>query len=262
MALQDVDLVVVGRVAERDEVAVVVDLVVEVGVRGQLAVDAEPLVPSGRDVVGIAAGGISVQVLADHGRAVALGLEPGGERRALLARIVERLEAPVRRSVEEHAVVVAIHAGEDRGARGAADRDADVGGRERDPAIADEALDPGHEREGPRVEVIGDDEDDVGGALRRGRHGRARDARGGGPTACPRGERETQDARGDDTHGRPSRGPESPLVARAAGPSRMVKTSYGWRDELDCTRGRQSNPVSKCFACANQELGLGSSARI
>ncbi len=87
--------------------------VVVVGTR----VRGEPLVPARRDV-GILAAQISVEVLADHGRAVALLLEVHRDR----VLVVERLEAAVGAAVVPDARGVAVVTGQDRGPRRTAQR--------------------------------------------------------------------------------------------------------------------------------------------
>ncbi len=102
--------VVLGLASVGNHLAVLVDLVVVRIVFLQLAV---PLVPAGRDVGLVVLAGVSVHVLAEvSGPVAALFLQADGDRVLLVPLGDEPLEAPVRRTVAQYAVVVVVEAGE------------------------------------------------------------------------------------------------------------------------------------------------------
>ena len=114
--------------------------------------------------------------LPDERGAVPGGAQPGRDGRGLRAA-PEGAEAAVGPGVVEHAVVVRELAGEDGSARGRAQGLRHVGAVEGAPVLADERGQTRHHRGGPEIQVVGEDEDDVGPA--RGRHGSG-GGRGGG----------------------------------------------------------------------------------
>ena len=118
-----------------------------------------PFVPAGRHAVLLRH--VAVQILADHRRAVAGGLQPGGERRLLEPEPVERLVAAPGRLVADDVGVVGILAAQDRGARRAAPRIADEVVRERGALILDQRLGLRHEGVRADILVVGQDQDDV-----------------------------------------------------------------------------------------------------
>src|SRR4029077_13477808 len=96
-------------------------------------------------------------------------LQPGRDGRRLLALLLEDIEtsrgAP---SVVEDAMVVGVLPAQQRGAGRAAQRIAREDVAERNPAVADQALELGHHPDRLGVEVVRDDEDDVRLGPRRG----------------------------------------------------------------------------------------------
>ena len=152
--------------------------------RVRVAVDrARPVVPSRRHVVGRGAVGIAVEVLAGERGRVPGPVQAGGDGVLLHAGGVGALEAAVVTAVGPHPGVVGVLPAQRRGARRAAQRvahqvlvEGGPRGSRSAPARAGAHL--------GEVEVVGEDEEDVGAppAAReaRGHRGAARHRDGGG----------------------------------------------------------------------------------
>ena len=137
---------------------VVVDLLVVGGRRVPLAP------PIGHQITRVA-----VQGLADHRGVVARVLEPDGQV-VVLVQLQEALEPAVGWLVGAHAVVVHVLAGEEGGARGAAEREVDEAVFERSSAItADQRVDVVHHPHRLERLVVRHDHHHVGRLLVRGR---------------------------------------------------------------------------------------------
>ncbi len=119
---------------------------------------------------------VAVEELADVRRVVPGALQPHRQR----LRRVEAVEAPERRRVAEHAVVVGVLAREQRGARRAAERPVRHAHREGRPAAADQLGDPAHVAHRVLRLVVAHDHDDVRPPLR------GRGSRGGCGGDCGR----------------------------------------------------------------------------
>src|SRR5947209_4528799 len=131
---------------------------------------------------GVRAVRVAVQVLAEERGAIAHGVEGRGHRRLLVAQGRELGEAAVRRDVGVDLVIVRIEAGQDGGARRAAERQGHEVLRERHPLLREERprLRHGAHRVEDEVLVVGEDEDDV--RADRGRRNR-RSRQAGGESA-------------------------------------------------------------------------------
>ena len=170
------------RALVRVERPVLVERVAVEAVRGRVD-GAAPLVVPRWDLRRIPAP-VAVQVLAEVGGVVAGLLEPDGQR----VRVVELRVAAARRGVAHDAVVVRVLAGEERRARGAAERVRDEALGEGRPAVAQESPHVRHDPHRLDRLVVGHDHDDVRARLRRrrlrgvgsGRHGRSRKEDSGG----------------------------------------------------------------------------------
>ncbi|KRT77388.1 MAG: hypothetical protein XU14_C0014G0043 [Armatimonadetes bacterium CSP1-3] len=180
LSRQDVGQVVLRRVPILDQPAVFVHPVVVVAVRA--ARDrAVPLVPPGRHVGRIVPVRIAVQVLPHQRGPVSRGLEPGGDRGLVVADRLELLEAAARRRIGQDLVVAHVLTAEDGTARRAAQGVGHEEVGERRPLIRDQSLQLRHDRDRLRIQVIGENEDDVG-AVGSGRGGRgAGESQHGGP---------------------------------------------------------------------------------
>ncbi len=138
--------------------AILVDAIVVELLPIQLAV---PLVPARRDVGRVAAG-VPVEILAEEGSLVTLLLQADGDGVLLVPLLDELLKAPGRVVVAYHVVVVVVEAGEDGCPRGAAHRVAHEGLLEREALFGQQGADLGHLLYGGVVQVVGEDEEDVG----------------------------------------------------------------------------------------------------
>ena len=141
----------------------------------------------------VAAGvGVLVEVLAEQGAVVAVGLQPGRQRLGLPA-LVPPEEPAGGVVVAAHAVVVGVLAGQDARPRRAARRLLDVVAVERRALVGDQPPGLGHPAEQLLVEVVRHDHDDVG---LRGRGGRCRGSRASAaPRPRPSGPRRGRGAR-------------------------------------------------------------------
>ena len=155
-AAEEVGLVLarVGRVGVGDERAVLVDAPARV-VEGVRVGRAVPVAPAGRDAVRVL---VAVEVAADVHGPVAGGLEPDGQR----VGVVEAREAAERPGVVEDLVVVGVLAGEVRGARGAAEREAGHRVLEQRALARQQPVDVGHVAQRGGGLVVGHEDDDVG----------------------------------------------------------------------------------------------------
>ena len=131
-----------------------------------------PGLPAGRDVraearllvVGEVAArveGVLVEVLAEQRVAVAGGAEPDRQV-VVLHGLLPPVVASLRPGVADHPVVVRVEPGEDRGARRTAAGLLDVEAGELGALVADQPVDVRHVGHQRRVEVVGEDHDDVG----------------------------------------------------------------------------------------------------
>ena len=167
---EDVGGVVLLRLAELDQAAVLVQGVAEVlrARRGQHT----PVVPASGNVdrqrsvlIGL---GVLVEELADVARAVAGGLEP--EREVVVAvKLVEDAVAAVGRLVGEHLVIVRVLAGEKRRSRGAAEREVVVEALHGHALALHLLVHRLHDPHRRGLLVVGEQDDDVGPALERAR---------------------------------------------------------------------------------------------
>ena len=172
-----VGLVVAGRSAVANELAVLVQRVVVELIRARVD-GAEPLVPARRNLRRPLPS-VAVQVLADVHRVVPGQLQPGGQRVRVRGR--ELLVAALRQRVPHHGVVVAVLPGEEGGARGAAERERDVVVGERRPLRAEHGVHVRHHAHRLDRLVVGHHDDDVRSRRRRFRGGAAaRSGREGG----------------------------------------------------------------------------------
>jgi hypothetical protein len=198
---EHVGVVVLGLAAVRDDPPVLVHLVVVVpGVLEGRELDL-PIVPPRRDVLGRRVARVVVQVLAEQAGPVAGGVELHGHR-VRLGPPAKRGEPAVRPGVVEHAVVVGVAAAEDGRPRRRAQGGGRVGPGEARAGIGHERAEVGKAGRGVGVEVVGDDEHDVGaGRLRGGDGGRGRGRdRGSAATGRREGKAQPQERAGTGGH--------------------------------------------------------------
>src|SRR3712207_660468 len=105
---------------------------------------------------------VVVEVLAEQAGSIAALLQPDSDRALLVPLGAELLEAPVRRRVAPHVMVVSVKAGEDGGPRGATQRVADEGVLERGTLFDHRGAQLGHLLNGGEVQVVHEEEDYVG----------------------------------------------------------------------------------------------------
>ena len=209
---EDVGEEVFGLIPVGDLLSVFVDSVVVELLVVQFAV---PFVPARWDV-GRVVRRVPVQVLAEEGGLVAGFLQANGDEVLLVPLGDELLKAPIRRLIAQYVVVVIVQTGEEGSPGGAAHRVADEGLLEGGALIGQQGDYLGHLLSRNEVQVVGEDEDDVGptgGRLRPFFLGRS-GCRGLRSRAA-RYEEEKDQQTCQDSEGRPSPCPERRHVAAA-----------------------------------------------
>src|SRR5262245_20765071 len=93
-------------------VQLVAEIVPDVRTTIELAV---PPVPASRDISWILAGGVTVQVLAEQGGAIASSPEPRGNCRVFASQVPKFHETAQRPNVAQKVVVVGVLPGKERG---------------------------------------------------------------------------------------------------------------------------------------------------
>ena len=162
----------------------------------------DPPVPAGRH-----AASIGVQVLPEEAGVVPARLEPGCDRRVLVAALLEFERAAVRRVVVVDLGRVGVVAGEDAGAAGAAQRVRDERVGKRHAVLDQERLHVRHRPQRVPALVVGQDHDHV-----RARGRRDLEPWRGGPPASRLEPGHGQGDHDQDQHRRHA--PQSPAVSQ------------------------------------------------
>ncbi len=185
----------------------------------------EPLVPA-RWFVRLV---VAVQVFADELGLVAAPVQPGSRRRLVLHRVTELVVSSRGPHVAPYAVIVGVLPAQNRGPAGAAHRVGDVRPAKDRAVLGHDVAQPVQVPQGMVIQVVGEDEDDVG-PLGRGRRSHRADHREHHHQAC-------QEHRCRHRSQQPNRSSHSHHPSLTAGES-SVKPPSPSRNTLIVIRGQ------------------------